>query len=113
MTINLADILKGVEEWTDSLEQKALAAMEAVMTALENWAKTEHSYTDRTGNLTNSIRGFVESAIVNGVLTGTLTATMEYAVFVELARSGKWAFLQPTIERHEADILKLLGDGMK
>jgi len=64
-------------------------------------------YWDETGNLTNSIRG--EIAEVTPVLIrGVLTAGMEYGVFLELARNGKWAFLWPTIINHEAEILAML-----
>lgn len=112
MTNGLNNVLQNLDTVTDKMEASAKAAMETVTDALENWAKTEHTYTDRTSNLTNSIRGFVGEAMQQGVLTGYLTAGMEYGVFLELARSGKWAFLWPVIEKHQADILQLLSSGM-
>lgn len=89
------------------LLERCVVAMEQVCEALQGWAKAEHSYTDRTSNNTNSIRAFVAEA-TPALVRGILTAGMEYSVFLELARDGRWAFLLPVIERHEADILHII-----
>lgn len=94
------------------LQHNAETAMAEVMAALEGWAKSEHIYTDRTGNNTNSIKGEVAEASAE-IVRGVLSAGMEYSVFLELARDGRWAFLWPTIERHKDDILALIAARMK
>ena len=103
--LRLAEVAKQIQE-------KANTAMEEVMAALEGWAKSEHSYTDRTGNTSVSIQGQVEEASAL-LVRGVLSAGMDYDVYLELARDGKWAFLWPTIERHKDDIERLIADRMK
>jgi hypothetical protein len=46
--------------------------------------------------------------VTPALITGVLSAGMEYSVFLELARGGKWAFLMPVLVRHEADIIAIL-----
>jgi hypothetical protein len=94
------------------IQNNAKSAMQEVMTALEGWAKAEHSYTNRTSNTTNSIQGIIEEASAH-LVRGVLSAGMEYDVFLELARDGEWAFLWPVIERHKDDILKIIEGRMK
>ena len=102
----------GLAEITHRIQQNAETAMAEVMAALEGWAKSEHSYTDRTGNTTTSIKG--EVAEVSALLVrGVLSAGMDYDVFLELARDGRWAFLWPVIERHRDDILAIIEARMK
>jgi hypothetical protein len=100
-------VLANLEKWAEERQAAAVEAMEIVMEALANWAKTEHSYTDRTSATTTSISGKVAEASKE-IVRGVLSAGMEYDVFLELARNGKWAFLWPTIVRHEQDIIQLL-----
>lgn len=100
-------VLANLEKWAQERQAAAVQAMQIVMAALEGWAKSEHAYTDRTANTTNSIRGEVAEASKE-IVRGVLSAGMEYDVFLELARNGRWAFLWPTIVRHEQDIIKLL-----
>jgi hypothetical protein len=89
----------------------AVDAMETVCQLLQNYAKSEHTYTDRTANTTNSIRGFV-AEITPDVIRGVLSAGMEYDVFLELARDGKWAFLLPTITKHQTEIMNTFASVM-
>ena len=101
-----------LDEIVKRLQENANMAMEEVMAALAGWAKTEHSYTDRTGNTTNSIQGEIAEASAL-IVRGVLSAGMDYDVFLELARDGKWAFLWPVIERHKDDILAIIEARMK
>ncbi len=83
-----------------------------VMAALEGWAKSEHAYRDRTTNNTSSIKGEVAEVSAE-IVRGVLSAGMEYSIWLELARDGKWAFLWPVIERHKDDILGIIQNRMK
>jgi hypothetical protein len=106
-TQGVDQVLAGFEGYIKQQTERCVVAMEQVTTALEGWAKAEHSYTDRTSNTTNSIRGFVAEATPQ-MVRGVLSAGMEYDVFLELARGGKWAFLLPVLERHKGDIEKII-----
>ncbi|MCW3059709.1 MAG: hypothetical protein JWQ02_1530 [Capsulimonas sp.] len=110
MSVEGADqVLANLDKWIKERQALAELAMNEVMAALEGWAKSEHTYTDRTANTTNSIRGEVTEASAT-IVRGVLSAGMEYDVFLELARNGKWAFLWPTIIRHEKDILNIIAN---
>ena len=103
----LDTVLGNWDKQCDRWQTKSAEAIEQITTAMEGWAKSEHSYTDRTSNNTNSIRGFVAEASPT-IIRGVLTAGMSYSVFLELARDSKWAFLLPVVTRHRADIIKIL-----
>jgi len=109
MAQGIGDILSGFDRFAGGVHSGVETCIKIVVAALEGWAKAEHGYTDRTTNLTNSIKGLV-GQVSPTEATGYLTATMEYAIFVELARNGKWAFLWPVIERHRADILEIISE---
>lgn len=97
---------------TKQIQENAETAVAEVMAALEGWAKAEHPYTDRTGNNTASITGEVAEVSAQ-LVRGVLSAGMDYSVFLELAKDGKWAFLWPVIERHKDDILAIISARMK
>lgn len=108
MAQGIGDILTSFDRFAGGVHSGVETCIKVVVAALEGWAKAEHTYKDSaTANLTNSIKGLV-GEVSPTQATGYLTATMEYAIFVELARNGKWAFLWPVIERHRADILKII-----
>ena len=107
-------VLANLDKWVKQQQNAAEVAMSEVMAALEGWAKVEHRWGNPyskgyrpTGNLANSIRGEVAEVTPDHV-RGVLSAGMEYAIFLELARDGKWAWLWPVIIRHEQDIIKIL-----
>ena len=133
------DITGNLDAWTDEMMRKAELAMQDVMAALEGWAKSEHGhpgvarntrppvmsksgekrnaphnapYWDLTSNTTNSIRGEVVE-VTREIISGVLSAGMEYDIYLELAHNGKWAFLWPTIENHKDDIMRLIANRMK
>lgn len=92
----------------DALEQSIHAAAESAMDEaghlLANYAKTNHLWQDRTGNTTAStIGGLVEST--RELVRGALSAGMDYDVFLELAREGRWAWLLPAVEANKLEIL--------
>jgi hypothetical protein len=100
-------VLRNLDAYTNGLVEKATRAMTLITAALEGWAKSEHTYQDRTSNLTNSIFGSL-GQVTGQIVTGYVGARMEYAWAVELARSQKWAFIWPTIENHLDDIQGIL-----
>lgn len=101
----------------DQMQRRGVEAITAVTLALEGWAKNEHTYQNRTGDLSASIKGVPGEVVgmsldglAGGIVRGYLAAgeNAPYAWAVELAREEKWAFLWPTIERHMDDIQALL-----
>lgn len=103
----LDQVLGNADAYLVGVRQRAEQAMVKITADLQAWAQAEHPYQDDTGANTASIKGFV-AEVTPSVIRGVLSANMEYSVFLELARGGKYAFLLPVIERHRADIIKVL-----
>jgi hypothetical protein len=101
------EIAQALDAWARSLQERCQSATAEITSRLEEWAKAEHAYTDRTGALTASITGEIVE-IGETLVRGTLSAGTTAAVFLELAHQGKWAFLWPVIERHKVDIAAVL-----
>lgn len=113
--------VQGVEEiaanlnaWWGDFGRQVHQVMEEIAVLLENHAKTAYDrprtgqgFTDRTGNLRNSIDAFVAEATQEYVLV-LLTAGMEYAPFVELLHKAEYAFLRPTVEDLQPQLLQKL-----
>ncbi len=78
-----------------------------VAVALQQWAKSEHDWQNRSGATEQSIVAFVSEASAQTV-TITLQATSQAAIFLELAREGRWAWLWKVLTGHEVDIIAIL-----
>lgn len=80
-------LLRALAERVTRTEEDARRALEAVCRTMVNYIKANGPWTDRTGNLRNSIDYVMDPA--PGVLRATVFAGMEYAIFVEL-KEGYW-----------------------
>lgn len=93
-----AEVERNLEKWyRDGIMRRCAEVMEEIAVILEDYAKTHHGWKPRTGATDVSTRGFI-SEVTPMMITAVLTAGMEYDVFLELARSGKWAWLWPAVE---------------
>ena len=101
-----------LDAYVVDVQQRVEVAANKIMLDLETWAKAEHPYQDDTGANTASIRGYVTEATPY-MVRGVLSAGMEYSVFLELARNGKYAFLAPVVERHKSEITQILNSLLK
>jgi len=74
-------------------------AVEQTMVEAEGQAKQTTAFVDRTTNLRNSIKGGLTKATRNEVI-GALTATMDYAGYIELgtSRMSPRPYIQPAVE---------------
>ncbi|MEO7718163.1 MAG: hypothetical protein ABIY70_18325 [Capsulimonas sp.] len=115
----LSKVLANLDKVIDEMHQRAEIAAGEVAAALEGWAKTEHKWGNPyskgyvpTGATDNTTIATVTEASKE-IIRITLSAGMEYDVFLELARNGKWAWLWPVIERHKGDILAMIARRMQ
>lgn len=111
-------MLKGLNQVQANLDKyytgvlaKAAVAMQEIAALLEGYAKSHHPWHDKSGNTSTSIAGFI-SEVTPLVITATLSAGMEYDVFLELARDGKWAWLWPALEAN-TDAIKAILAGIR
>jgi hypothetical protein len=106
--VNGLELLLGnLDKMQARWEQGIDAAAEEIAHLLEAYAKSNHLWTPRTGNTDNSTKGTVAERTREYVLV-VLSAGMEYDVFLETARQGKWAWLWPAVEANRENILKIL-----
>ena len=97
MLRGLDQVQRNLDLYYQGTLRKAAVAMEEIAKLLEGYAKVNHPWKDQTTNTATSIEGFISEATPL-TITATLSAGMEYDVFLELARGGKWAWLWPAIE---------------
>lgn len=74
---------------------------------LETYAKQHGSWTDRTGNLRQSLHAWVEEFSKDCVIL-YLSHGMWYSIFIESKYSGRYAIIWPTIQAHLEAIMKML-----
>lgn len=92
-------VINNMRSWAD--RQRA-----AVVSLAQNWAgqlearaKRNAPWTDRTGNARNGLFGSTEvTGLRRNEVKIRLAHTMDYGVFLELARDGKYAILKPTVD---------------
>lgn len=103
--------LRDVERSLEALytgERRAIAnAMREICSVLADWAKTNHDWMPETGNTDASTRADIVKAGLDEIVVA-LSAGMSYDVFLELAHSGRWAWLWPAMTANQTRILEIL-----
>ena len=93
-----AKVIANLYKW--ATEKKTGCEAVSVVTAanMVNYAKVNKRWQDRTGNARAGLHGgyFWENT---EVLKTFIAHAMDYGVFLELANDGKYAILQPTINK--------------
>lgn len=84
--------------------------MEKAMELIAYYARTEHSYTRRTGLTEQTTEGGIYESTAAKIV-GVVSASMSYDVFLELCHAGKWSFLWPALLEHQEEVLALLAEG--
>jgi hypothetical protein len=112
-----ADVMGRLAAFEKAFHARAERAMVRVAEKLQEWAKEEHKFTNRSGDLEKSIAGFMAQAGPH-LVRAVLKAGTDHAQFLEggdydLARSGEWAFLWPVMVRHEREIWEIIVREMK
>jgi hypothetical protein len=106
--VNGIDTVVGnLEIFAESLRQRAWEAADEIGFLLESYAKGDHPWKPETGATDASTRHDVVDA-GGDIIEIYLSAGMDYDVFLELARGGKWAWLWPSVEANKDNIQKIL-----
>ena len=90
------DMQKRQMERMTSYAQVAAKTMEAD-------AKVSAPWSDHTGNARGGITG--NSVRSGSIFTITLSGSVRYMVYLELAHGKKWAILWTTMQKHQQQIL--------
>ncbi len=93
---------KNIEAYVDRLIAASLALGQDWAGTLEAEMKKKAPWQDRTSNARQSLYGRAEMG--KDQITIRLGHSVEYGVFLELARDGKYAILKPTADKNTKDI---------
>ena len=98
----------------DRYGERVLVAVAAVAgrmaTVMQNSAKKDAPWTDRTGNARSGLFGTVEVAQNTVILYLSHGPIVDYGVFLELAHGGRYAIIMRTMERHLPELNSMLQD---
>jgi hypothetical protein len=112
MLRGLEQVERNLDLWYQGRLATLRRAMEEIAAVLEAYAKTNHPWTSRTSHTVQSIRGQIGEA-TRDYIKVYLSAGMDYDVFLELAREGKWAWLFPAVEANVDKIKQILASALK
>lgn len=101
----------------DKYGDRAWKAVEAladfIAVKLQNEARDDAPWQDRTGNARSGLVGATISDFARKAVEIYLIHSVEYGVFLELSRAGRYAIIAPTIERNLPEIKRMLDDLFK
>lgn len=105
-----SELARAVERYGDRVLTAVAAVAQRVATEMQNQAKTDAPWTDRTGNARTGIFGTSEADFAARVVTIFLShgAIIDYGIWLELANSGKYAVIMRTMEAHYESLMQLL-----
>jgi len=98
------EVQRNLDRWYSGAMAILRTTMDEIGAILEGYAKSHHLWTPRTGATDVSTRGRIGEATEN-FITVYLSAGMDYDVFLELAREGKWSWLYPAVVAN-SDLIK-------
>jgi hypothetical protein len=97
--------------WEEARLQRAAGVAAEIAALLEAFARENHAWRSRSGTTEASIRA--EVAQLGDFVEIVLSAGTDYARFLELARSGRWAWLWEAVEANGDAVLSLLETGLR
>lgn len=105
-----SDLATAVERYGERVLQAVAAVAQYTATAMQNDAKANAVWTDRTGNARTGIFGTSEADFAAKVVTIYLShgATIDYGVYLELANSGRYAVIMRTMQAHYEPLMAQL-----
>ncbi len=105
-----SELATAVERYGDRVLTAVAAVAQRVASEMQNQAKADAPWTDRTGNARTGIFGTSEADFGAHVVTIYLShgATIDYGIWLELAHSGNYAVIMRTMEAHYDSLMQLL-----
>jgi hypothetical protein len=103
----MAAVLMGLDGYVKGTQANVIAAGNEIADLLEAYAKDNHPWKDETGDTRESIRATIVE-MNDKFVDVLLTAGTPYSVFLELAHSGKWAWLWPAVLANRKNIMDIL-----
>ena len=105
-----SELAAAIERYGDRVLTTVAAIAQYTATAMQNDAKANATWTDRTGNARTGLFGTSEADFAEHVVTIYLShgAVIDYGVYLELSNSGKWGVIMRTMQNHYEPLMQML-----
>jgi hypothetical protein len=103
---DLGIVFSNIDRFGNSLRRAGRKASDEIAILLEDYAKANHLWQPITGQTDATTETLIRESA--GQIEITLSAGTPWAIFLEMAREGKFAWLWPAIEANQANIREIL-----
>ena len=104
ISIDMDNLIDGLRNIEKKVKTGSMLYATTAGTKMETYAKKNAPWTDRTSNSRQTID---HNEIMEGnKITIQLRGNTPHFKYLELAMEKRWAILWPTIQKHQAEILK-------
>ena len=102
-------LANAIEEYGERVFVAVVAVAQYIAQRIQDDARVNAPWTDRTGNARSGLFGVVEEVSRDLVIIYLSHGhTVDYGVFLELAHGGRYAVIMPTIEAHLPELRQML-----
>ncbi len=110
-----SELAAALERYGDRVLTMVAAIAQYAATEMQNDAKANATWTDRTGNARTGLFGTSEADFAAKVVTIYLShsAILDYGVYLELANSGKYAVIMRTMQAHYEPLMQMLREAFR
>lgn len=108
-------LAKAIEQYGDKVLVAVQAVAGRIAAEMQNDARANAPWTDRTGNARSGLFGTAERDAAQKLVVIYLShgPDLDYGVWLELAHGGNFQIIMPTVERHlpaiKADLQAIFG----
>ena len=97
-----SELATAIERYGDRVLRTVAAIAQYTATQMQNDAKRDATWTDRTGNARTGLFGTSEADFAAKVVTIYLShgVGLDYPLFLEIGNSGKYAVVMRTMQSH-------------
>ncbi len=100
-------LARNIEEYGDKTLVAIQAVAEYMSQKIEDYAKVNAPWADRTGNARNLLRGEVDR-IAEDMVVIYLIQGVTYGKYLELCHGGKYAIVMKSLEAHYHEAMAML-----
>lgn len=105
-----SELAQSLNQYGDKVLTAVAAVAQYVASQMQNEAKANAPWTDRTGNARSGLFGTSEVDFAQKVVTIYLShsATLDYGIWLELVGEGRNAIVMPTMQGHYDQLMSML-----
>lgn len=108
-----AHISANLGRYGQKVEAATVAVAEFIGAKMQNYARANAPWQDRTGNARSGLFYQVVREAARKLVIVYLAHTVFYGKFLELSHGERYAIIWPTIEKHLSELEKMLDDIFK